>query len=102
MEVLAPPFGIKPIFGGYRLQKRGFSGTVLADEECDRWMELQPLQMPHRRDAKRVPVEARDGLPLQSDSLQKGLFDDGRHCGAWRHCGDHPSDVEFRLSFLEL
>ena len=79
VEVLAPAFRIEPVFGGNGLKQGRFSGAILTDEEGDRRVKFQPVQMPDRWNAEGVRFEAGDFVAFKSDRLKERLFNDVRH-----------------------
>ena len=77
IEVLPAPFGVITEFDGNGLQQGRFAGAVFADEKGDRGVEFQPLQVPDRRNAKRVFLKTRHPIALEPHRVDEPTFDHG-------------------------
>src|SRR5438093_9829621 len=64
LHVFAAALWIKPKFDCNRLQQCAFTDAVLADEKCDRWVQVQALEFLQYRNAKRKGFPIADFFPV--------------------------------------
>jgi hypothetical protein len=68
-------FRIKTQFNRHRFKQSGFAGAVFAHKKCHRRMEFEPVQVPDGWNAKRICVEAFDGITFKPDGVKQRTLD---------------------------